>query len=92
MAGTFFTLFEYLRRIGDSFYNFAYIYGSVMRQAADVQSAGTLVEAHAQVNMDAEKYNSVPANWKESVHQQSAFSTYEDEKSTEHIISRRCVD
>ncbi|WP_457831580.1 hypothetical protein, partial [Staphylococcus aureus] len=33
MSGTFFTLFEYLRRIGDSFYNFAYIYGSVVRQA-----------------------------------------------------------
>jgi ATP-binding cassette, subfamily B, bacterial len=38
-GGTFFTLFEYLRRIGDSFYQFAWIYGTVVRQAADVKSA-----------------------------------------------------
>lgn len=84
MAGTFFTLFEYLRRIGDSFYNFAYIYGSVMRQATDVQSAEVLIEAHAQVNPDAEKYN-MPANWKE-LNINNLHFTYEDEKHRTHHL------
>ncbi len=84
MAGTFFTLFEYLRRIGDSFYNFAYIYGSVMRQAADVQSADTLIDAHAQIDQETEKYN-MPAEWKELSINNLHF-TYEDEKHRTHHL------
>lgn len=84
MAGTFFTLFEYLRRIGDSFYNFAYIYGSVMRQAADVQSADTLIKAHEQIDSDTEKYN-MPPNWKRLAINNLHF-TYEDEKHRTHHL------
>lgn len=84
MAGTFFTLFEYLRRIGDSFYNFAYIYGSVMKQAADVQSADTLIEAHDQIDLDTEKYN-MPPDWKQLAINNLHF-TYEDEKHRTHHL------
>jgi ABC-type multidrug transport system fused ATPase/permease subunit len=84
LSGTFFTLFEYLRRIGDSFYNFAYIYGSVVRQAADVQSAAPLIEAHQLLNLDAEKYN-MPANWKQ-LEVNNLHFTYEDEKHKTHHL------
>lgn len=84
LAGTFFTLFEYLRRIGDSFYNFAYIYGSVMRQAADVQSAGTLIEAHSQIDHDTESYH-MPSDWKELAINNLHF-TYEDDKHRTHHL------
>jgi ATP-binding cassette, subfamily B, bacterial len=84
MSGTFFTLFEYLRRIGDSFYNFAYIYGSVVRQAADVQSAEPLVLAHQQLNLHAEKYH-MPADWKE-LYVNNLHFTYEDEKHKTHHL------
>ncbi|HEY9676470.1 MAG TPA: ABC transporter ATP-binding protein [Drouetiella sp.] len=84
MAGTFFTLFEYLRRIGDSFYNFAFVYGSVMRQSADVRSAEPLIEAHNRLTPDAEKFN-LPSNWRELAVNNLHF-TYEDEKHRTHHL------
>lgn len=90
MAGTFFTLFEYLRRIGDSFYNFAYIYGSVMKQAADVQSADSLIEAHDIIDLDTEKYN-MPPNWKQLSINNLHF-TYEDEKHRTHHLENVSVE
>lgn len=44
MAGTFFTLFDYLRRIGDSFYNFASQYGRIVRIAADIHAANLILQ------------------------------------------------
>ena len=46
--------------------------------------AGTLIEAHALVNMDAEKYN-MPANWKE-LYINNLHFTYEDEKHRTHHL------
>jgi len=63
LAGTFFTLFDYLRRIGDSFYNFASQYGRVVRQAADLKSAKSIledVETEILPAVDAP----LPADWK----------------------------
>lgn len=42
LGGSFFTLFEYLRRIGESFYDFASLYGTIVRQAADVRGADSI--------------------------------------------------
>lgn len=84
MTGTFFTLFEYLRRIGDSFYNFAYIYGNVMRQATNVQSADPLVESYEKLKAGTNGYN-LPQNWKEVLVDHLNF-TYEDEKHRTHHL------
>lgn len=84
MAGTFFTLFEYLRRIGDSFYNFAYIYGATVRQAADVQSARPLFEDRNAVE-SSEAESSLPAGWKTIAVKHVNF-VYEDEKHREHHL------
>jgi ABC-type multidrug transport system fused ATPase/permease subunit len=85
LAGTFFTLFEYLRRIGDSFYNFAWLYGSVTRQAADVQSAETLDIAHAERAEASEKFE-IPNNW-QTVEICDLDFIYEDEKHRSHHLA-----
>jgi len=85
LAGTFFTLFEYLRRIGDSFYNFAWLYGSVTRQAADVQSAETLDIAYENRSNKGESFN-LPAQWK-TVEICDLDFLYEDEKHRTHHLT-----
>ena len=84
LCGTFFTLFEYLRRIGDSFYNFAYIYGSVVRQATDVRSVNPLFEAYEQLETAGQKFV-LPPDWKQ-VEIQNLHFTYEDEKHKTHHL------
>ncbi len=85
LAGTFFTLFEYLRRIGDSFYNFAWLYGSVTRQAADVQSAETLDAAY-EAREDTSAQISVLNTWK-TVEICDLDFLYEDEKHRSHHLT-----
>lgn len=46
MAGTLFTMLEYLRRIGDSFFNFTALYSTIVRQAADVRGVDPILEAY----------------------------------------------
>lgn len=83
LAGTFFTLFEYLRRIGDSFYNFAGLYGVVVKQAADVASAETIVQAFAKVG--GKHAPKLPQGW-ERVDIENLHFRYEDEKHREHHV------
>lgn len=85
LAGTFFTLFEYLRRIGDSFYNFAWLYGSVTRQAADVQSAETLDAAY-EAREDTSAQVSVLKSWK-TIEICDLDFLYEDEKHRSHHLT-----
>ena len=76
MAGTLFTLFDYLRRIGDSFYNFASQYGRIVRIAADVNSANLILEDMDNMPVPP-KDAKLPDNWRQiSVHDLS-FS-YQD--------------
>lgn len=84
LAGTLFTLFDYLRRIGDSFYNFASAYGRVVRQAADLKAANLILE-------DLEKTPQAPAdaklpeNWRQlSVHGLS-FSYHDKGEKRTHL-------
>ncbi len=85
LAGTFFALFEYLRRIGDSFYNFAWLYGSVTRQAADVQSAETLETAYDTTH-GAKPPEALPSAWQRIEIADLDF-VYEDEKHRTHHLA-----
>lgn len=89
LAGTFFTLFEYLRRIGDSFYSFAGLYGMVVKQAADVQSAETILEAYAGVGQTHAAR--LPEGWSELSISRLKFK-YEDEKHREHHLDDIEID
>lgn len=62
MGGTFLALFEYLRRIGDSFSDFSLFYGHVVRQATNVRSADTIVQAASALANDVEQY-ALPTSW-----------------------------
>lgn len=78
LAGTLFALFDYLRRIGDSFYNFASMYGRVVRQAADLKAAHSILEeagAAPAVPSDA----ALPQDWK-TVAVTNLNFTYQDAK------------
>jgi ATP-binding cassette subfamily B protein len=89
LAGTFFTLFEYLRRIGDSFYNFASLYGMVVKQAADVKSAETILDAYDSVG--EAHVERLPAGWSH-LQISSLHFKYEDEKHREHHLEDIEID
>ena len=84
LAGTFFTLFEYLRRIGDSFFNFTAYYGVIVRQAADVRSAETIVEAFED-KVGREHSHRLPAQW-QKLNINGLDFTYEDERHRTHHL------
>lgn len=82
-GGTFFTLFEYLRRIGDSFYQFAWIYGTVVRQAADVKSAEPIANGMSEVG--EEELFHLPKEW-DVLEVKNLNFTYEDDKHRKHHL------
>jgi ATP-binding cassette, subfamily B, bacterial len=89
MGGTFFTLFEYLRRIGDSFYNFASIYGNTTRQAADVYSASPLMEPEG---ADVDQVEAtLPESWK-TIEIRGLHFVYEDEKHRQHHLENIAIE
>lgn len=62
MAGTFLALFEYLRRIGESFSDFTLLYGLVVRDATNVRSADTIIRAASALSNEVEQY-ALPTTW-----------------------------
>lgn len=82
-GGTFFTLFEYLRRIGDSFYQFAWIYGTVVRQAADVKSAEPIANGMPEA-CEEEQFH-LPKEW-DVLEVKNLNFTYEDDKHRKHHL------
>ncbi len=83
LAGTFFTLFQYLRRIGESFFNFTDVCGTVVSQTADVQSAETIVESAGEVPAIA--LAKLPDKWK-TLEVVGLNFRYEDEQHREHHL------
>ena len=83
LAGTFFTLFEYLRRIGESFFNFTAICGTVVGQTADVQGAQTIIESFE--NKHSPEPSELPENWK-TIDISGLYFRYEDEEHREHHL------
>jgi ATP-binding cassette subfamily B protein len=84
LAGTFFTLFEYLRRIGDSFFNFTGYYGVIVRQAADLKSAESIVDAFEE-QVGREHSHRLPAQW-QKLNITGLNFTYEDERHRTHHL------
>lgn len=83
-SGTFFTLFEYLRRIGDSFYQFAWIYGTVVKQAADVRSAEPIANGITEESGSDEEMK-LPDEW-DVLQIKDLNFTYEDDKHRKHHL------
>lgn len=90
MAGTFFTLFEYLRSIGNSFYSFALTYGTVVQHAADISSADGLLLGAPEIGsetalLQSENIRDLPADW-QKIEVSSLTFAYEDDEHREHHI------
>jgi ATP-binding cassette, subfamily B, bacterial len=84
LAGTFFALFEYLRRIGDSFYRFTAYYGVVARQSVDVQSAEPILAAY-EAALPRPEQAILPAGWKKLSITGLSFSYEDAERKTHHL-------
>ncbi len=90
LAGTFFTLFEYLRRIGGSFFDFAGKYSSIVRYAADVQSADAIHNSYKHIRR-ASQQSFLPKDWKELKINDLSF-TYEDQENRVHHLKNVSID
>ena len=84
LAGTFFTLFEYLRRIGDSFYGFATVYSGIVQNATNVRGADPIFEDFERLETATKDFN-LPDDWKHLAINGLHF-TYEDEKHRTHHL------
>jgi ATP-binding cassette subfamily B protein len=85
MVGTLFTLLEYLRRIGECFYNCAGIYGNLVREAADLHGVEPIEMAHAAQGAGA-PVAPIPAGWRE-IEVNGLDFTYQDEKLRSHHLA-----
>ncbi|HEY9777485.1 MAG TPA: ABC transporter ATP-binding protein [Planktothrix sp.] len=83
LAGTFFTLLDYLRRIGESFYNFAGILGNTLQQTADVANADSLLQSYLQLPHE-KPAEPLPAVWS-TVSVEKLNFRYGAEGSRQHI-------
>lgn len=90
MAGTFFTMFECLRRIGESFYDFAALYGTVVRQSADVRGVEP-IETSFDAQGDPAQVEPIPATW-QRVSVRGVDFTYQDEKKLKHHLKDVCLE
>jgi ATP-binding cassette subfamily B protein len=88
LGGSFFTLFEYLRRIGESFYDFASLYGTVVKQAADVDGADTIL-GEQQVKSE-HGHDELPDDWR-TIAVQGLHFKYEDEKHRVHHLENLSI-
>lgn len=82
LAGTFFMLFEYLQKIGASFYTFAWKYGDMVEQYADLQSADPIFAADRAVS---HRDCRMPKQWK-TVEIGNLDFTYKDEEHISHHL------
>ena len=60
--GTLFALYQYLSNVGNTFYNFAYLYGEIVKRDAAVRAAEVINEAHAA--LPERKVARLPKDWK----------------------------
>lgn len=90
LAGTFFTMFECLRRIGESFYDFAALYGGIVRHAADLRGAEPIEAAFA-AQGDSKIVEQLPDDWNRLSVRGVDF-TYQDEKKRAHHLKDICVE
>ncbi|HEY9676770.1 MAG TPA: ABC transporter ATP-binding protein [Drouetiella sp.] len=90
MGGTFLALFEYLRRIGQSYGEFAMVYGRAVRQATNVESANTIVRDAMGYARD-EQEHSLPRGW-QTVRVQNLNFAYEDAEHGKKHLSNVTIE
>mgnify|MGYP000889899256 FL=1 len=82
LVGSFFMLYDYLQKIGGSFYNFGWKYSMTVEQYADLLSAEDILSAEP-----ASRYSGLrlPAEWR-SIDVSHLHFTYQDEEHRTHHL------
>lgn len=81
LVGSVYMLYDYLQKIGNSFYTFAWKYSTTVEQYADLQATQEILDAAPAERVEAE----LPANWHEITVSHLNFS-YEDEEHRRHHV------
>jgi ATP-binding cassette subfamily B protein len=81
LAGTVYMLYEYLQKIGTSFYTFAWKYSLTIQQYADLRAAREILDA-APAERSAKR---LPADWKEIAITNLRFSYEGTDHRTHHL-------
>ncbi len=81
VLGTLFALFQYLRRIGDTFFDFAMRYGDMVRYDAAVRAADVILNEYDKLKHAESKF--LPVGWREIEIKNLSFQ-YANEDNTEH--------
>jgi len=83
LIGYLYTLYAYLDKIGNNFYQFAWKYSQIVEQDASVASAENIFKSYARLG---EKVNAkAPKDWRE-IRMEKLHFTYQDEEKVEHQI------
>lgn len=90
LGGTFFTLWEYLRRIGQSFYDFSALYGTLVKQSADVRSAESISDAAKELCGPAHESVLIAKDWQRLDVRDLCFR-YEDEEHRTHHLNNAWI-
>jgi ATP-binding cassette subfamily B protein len=72
-VGTVYAVFEYLRNLGDVFYQFTWKYGSIVEQSARVRGVEHIEQAYQTVQAEA----SLPEDWSELLIKDLSFSHHD---------------
>lgn len=81
LAGTVYMLYDYLQKIGNSFYTFAWKYSATIQQYADLRATQEIQEA-----LPAERGSAhLPAGWRSITVRNLCFSYEDHEERQRHI-------
>ena len=83
-VGTFYTLFEYLKRISISYYQFNWKYADIVRQHVDVVSIESILKDYDSLGTQT-KLQPIKSDFKK-IEISSLFFSYEDDKHKIHHI------
>ena len=81
LAGTFFMLYDYLQKIGGAFYTFAWKYGQMIEQYADLKTVQPVLQADRPELHEC----GLPENWN-TIEIQNLHFTYSDEERRTHHL------
>ena len=82
MIGTLYILYGYLRRVGDTFFKFAYLYGKIVRHSARIDGAQPIDNAFEKVK--SKMCGKIPYEWQE-VELKNIDFTYDKEGKEQHM-------
>src|SRR3989344_655877 len=82
LIGTLYILYGYLARVGETFYNFAALYGRIVRFDSYINSAAPIDQSYEKVKAEANE--KLPLTWR-NIQLKNIDFTYDREDKQQHI-------